>query len=115
MIEKLHVARPVRRDGWTPVRRGRFLADLAEFGDVSGAIRACGLSRQAAYAFRRRDPEFARQWNQALTEFVTRGEREYLAVVAQLLAGVTPGGRAPHFSPGHCQPHQSHVNFAGPG
>jgi hypothetical protein len=114
MIEELHVARPVRRDGWTPARRSRFLTVLAESGDVSVAVRACGLSRPAAYAFRRRDPGFARQWARALTEFVTRGEREYLAVVAQLLARAAPGGRAPNFSPGHCQPHQSHVNFAGP-
>lgn len=85
MIEDQPV-RPVRQDGWTPARRLRFLAALEECADVSIAAKVCGMSRQSAYALRRRDPAFARQWDAARAEMFARQEREYLAVIADLQA-----------------------------
>ena len=55
-----------RRDGWTPALKARFLAILAESGNVRLAARRCGLSAQSAYVQRRRDARFARAWAAAL-------------------------------------------------
>lgn len=52
--------------GWTDALRERFLAHLAEHGDVRAAADCCGLSRQSAYKLRARDPAFGRQWAVAL-------------------------------------------------
>jgi len=41
-----------REDGWTPERIAIFLNTLAEWGIVSDAAEAAGVSRQAAYALR---------------------------------------------------------------
>jgi hypothetical protein len=41
-----------REDGWTPERIAIFLNTLAEWGIVSDAARAAGVTRQAAYALR---------------------------------------------------------------
>lgn len=49
---------------WVPV----FLAQLREAPNVSAAARASGVSREAAYAYRDRNPEFAFQWDDALGE-----------------------------------------------
>jgi hypothetical protein len=51
-----------RHDGWTPERRTRFLDRLAQDGNVLAACALVGLSREAAYRLRRRDPVFARAW-----------------------------------------------------
>jgi hypothetical protein len=56
----------VRRDGWTPARRRRFIDALAAGSDVRRACAAAGLSRQAAYKLRQRDPAFAQDWQSAL-------------------------------------------------
>jgi len=58
--------RAVRHDGWTPERRGRFLDCLAGEGNVQLACRAVGLSPEAAYRLKRREPLFARAWAAAL-------------------------------------------------
>jgi hypothetical protein len=58
--------RPVRRDGWTPLRRQRFTESLASGRDVRRACADVGLSREGAYKLRRRDPVFAREWQTAL-------------------------------------------------
>lgn len=55
-----------RRDGWTPARRAAFLEALCEKADVRRACAKVGLSRQAAYQLRRRDPVFALAWDIAL-------------------------------------------------
>jgi hypothetical protein len=52
--------------GWSEARRGKFLALLAESGNVRGAALACGLSPQSAYKLRRREPGFARAWLAAI-------------------------------------------------
>jgi hypothetical protein len=52
----------VRHDGWTPERRTQFLDRLAQDGNVCAACALVGLSREAAYRLRRREPLFARAW-----------------------------------------------------
>ena len=49
-----------RHDGWTPARRAQFLDRLAQNGNVLAARALVGLSREAAYKLRRREPLFAR-------------------------------------------------------
>jgi hypothetical protein len=53
------------RDGWTPARRAKFLECLAAAPNVRRACAAVGLSREAAYRLRRRDPAFAVAWAEA--------------------------------------------------
>lgn len=54
--------------GWTPERQRAFLAKLAETGCVSMACDLVGLSRQSAYALRRREPNsvFGIAWDTAI-------------------------------------------------
>ncbi len=59
------IADPARHDGWTRPRRERFLVVFGECGSAAKAAEAAGLSRQAAYDLRGRDPEFAAAWNAA--------------------------------------------------
>jgi hypothetical protein len=106
------VVRPVRTDGWTPARRLHFLAVLAQCADVSIAARTCRMSRQSAYALRRRDPGFARQWDEARSELPARQEREYLAYVAQLQARAAAILEAREISLRTPSTYQSRVNFA---
>lgn len=58
--------RAVRKDGWTPARRKKFLETLSATCNVSEAARAAGRNLSSAYYMRRRDPAFARDWSQAL-------------------------------------------------
>src|SRR5687768_1549302 len=55
-----------RQDGWSPERKLRFLDRLAASGNVRAACAAVGMSRETAYALRRRDALFARGWAAAL-------------------------------------------------
>jgi len=54
--------------GWTPDRKTQFLDHLAQKGNVRAACARVGLSREAAYRLRRRDPLFARGWAAALVQ-----------------------------------------------
>lgn len=65
----------IRRDGWTEVRRVRFLDDLAQRGNVRAACAAVGMSRDSAYQLRRREPLFARAWAAALELARTASEQ----------------------------------------
>lgn len=56
----------VRSDGWTKTRRTAFLAELAQSCNIGRALAAAGMSGSTAYQLRRRDPEFAAQWQAAL-------------------------------------------------
>ncbi|WP_199792401.1 GNAT family N-acetyltransferase [Allosphingosinicella vermicomposti] len=58
--------RTLRRDGWTPERKRLFQETLAQCGTVSKACRVVGMSAQAAYALRNRDPLFGAGWDTAL-------------------------------------------------
>jgi hypothetical protein len=52
----------VRHDGWTSARRAQFLEALSHNGNVLAACARVGMSREAAYRLRRREPAFARAW-----------------------------------------------------
>lgn len=77
--------RPIRRDGWTPQRRRRFLELLAAGLDVRRACAGIGLSRQAAYTLRRRDPAFARAWDGALRSARAADDEAFLAMLPERL------------------------------
>lgn len=48
--------------GW----QDRFIAALADYGNVGRACRFAGISRDVAYDNRKTDAEFAKRWKQAL-------------------------------------------------
>jgi hypothetical protein len=75
------VSRPIRRDGWTSERRQRFLELLGAGSDVRRACAGVGMSRQTAYALRRRDPAFARSWVDALRAARTAEDERFLAML----------------------------------
>ena len=77
--------RPIRRDGWTPERRRRFLELLAAGLDVQRACAGVGLSRQAAYTLRRRDPAFAQAWDGALRSARVAEDEAFLAMLSEKL------------------------------
>lgn len=64
-----------RHDGWSPALKARFLAVLAEKGNVRAAAARCGMSAQSAYMQRRRDPIFALGWAGALVLAREHGEQ----------------------------------------
>lgn len=61
------VRRRARYDGWTEEKQRRFIEVLADTGRVAIAVKAVGLSRQAAYALKRsaEGAAFARAWDAA--------------------------------------------------
>ena len=66
---------PAPANGWTPERKALFLDRMACHGNARAACRAVGLSREAAYKLRRRDPLFARAWAAALVLARENGEQ----------------------------------------
>lgn len=46
--------------------KGKFLKNLAEYGVVSYAAKAAGISKQLAYAIRLKNEKFAEAWERAL-------------------------------------------------
>jgi hypothetical protein len=82
---ELFTPRPVRRDGWTPERRRRFLELLAAGLDVRRACAGVGLSRQAAYVLRRREPAFAQAWDGALQSARAAARAAFLAMLPEPL------------------------------
>lgn len=58
--------------------RGLFLDTLAETSNVSEAARRAGASTSRAYKTKQLDPEFRRQWNEALHEGYEHLEMETL-------------------------------------
>ena len=57
-----------RHDGWSPELQLRFIAALARGATPGEAARRLGMSRQTAYALRKREgaEEFASSWDAAL-------------------------------------------------
>ncbi|MDZ3830352.1 MAG: hypothetical protein U0S50_00875 [Sphingopyxis sp.] len=55
-----------RSSGWTAAARRAFLTELAHSCNVGRAHVAAGMGPTAAYGLRRRDPEFAAHWQEAL-------------------------------------------------
>lgn len=70
------VAGPAPRTKSTPRARKRFLERLRETANVTEAARSCNTSRDAAYRWRKVDPEFAAAWDTAVQEAVDSLERE---------------------------------------
>jgi hypothetical protein len=60
----------------TPEKAIAFCAVLAETGIVMRALEGAGISRNAAYSWRRDDPEFAAAWERALEIGITALEDE---------------------------------------
>jgi len=63
-----------RHDGWTPERQRVFIEALADSGCVDEACRAVGMSRNSAYALRRRQDAqaFRLAWDAAMDVAVAR-------------------------------------------
>lgn len=68
--------------------RGIFLDILAETSNVSEASRQAGINPSRAYKVRREEPDFARQWHQALID--TKLEELRQRVVARRAAREVP-------------------------
>lgn len=62
------VPRKHRRDGWTPERQRAFIHALAEWGNVTAAAEAVGMSFEGAYYLRRQPgaESFRAAWEGAL-------------------------------------------------
>jgi hypothetical protein len=58
---------PARQDGWTPERQRAFIEAIAEGHTVSDACRSVGMTKQSAYAFKKRaaGAAFALGWSAA--------------------------------------------------
>jgi hypothetical protein len=85
--------RRVRRDGWTARKREIFLDEYATHGNAAAACRAAGMDEGAAYRLRRRDPEFAEQYDQSLAVAMLRLEEMAIqyAKSGGRMAAVEPG------------------------
>ena len=46
--------------------RRAFIAELRKTGNISHSARVSGITREAAYAYRKRNKTFARKWDEAL-------------------------------------------------
>lgn len=74
-----------KANGWTKARRAAFLTELAMSCNVRRAHEAAEMAQGGAYRLRRRDPLFARQWQEALE---LGYERLELALVRRALEAV---------------------------
>lgn len=81
----------VRRNGWTGEKRRRFLDTLAATGVATWAAKAAGMCYEAAAALRRRDPEFAALWRQAMID-------AYYSVESMVVEHSVLGGAPPRDS-----------------
>lgn len=68
--------RATRRDGWTRTKRARFLDELSATCNVRRSAAAVAITEGSARALRRRDPVFARLWQEALQAGYDRLEME---------------------------------------
>lgn len=73
---QLRAARPDRFD---EEKQAAFFADLTETCNVTGAAKSAGVCVQTVYNKRRRDPDFARRWDQAKGDAVADLEMRALA------------------------------------
>ena len=78
-------ARAPRHDGWTEARRAKLLECLAATPDVRRACAVVGLSRQSAYRLRRRDPDFAVAWDDALRRAHAAAHRAFIEALPEAL------------------------------
>jgi hypothetical protein len=87
----------VRHDGWTPDRQRKFISALEAIGSVAPAARAVGMSKQSAYALRKRPgaESFAQAWDIALQ---MGQDRAFDIVMDRAMHGVI----VPRFYRGRC-------------
>ena len=78
----------IKRNGWTKARRKRFLDALAATCNVRAAHEAAGLAPTSGYALRRRDPEFAALWQDALAIGYERLEEALLTHALQAVNAI---------------------------
>ncbi len=74
-----------RRDGWAPERRRQFLEWLAAGWDVRRACARSGMSREGVYRLRRRDPAFARAWDQGVRTARKAADEAFRALLPEKL------------------------------
>jgi hypothetical protein len=75
-----------RAHQWGPRTEDRFLAVLAATCNVKAAIAAAGMSKGSAYSHRKRWPDFARRWKEAVEEGHVRLELALLENGANLFS-----------------------------
>jgi len=80
--------------GWTKARRAAFLTELAHSCNVGRAHKAAGMGERGAYSLRRRDAEFARQWQSALELGYERLEMALLRRALEVLGELELDERA---------------------
>ena len=71
--------RAPRPDRFDEARQADFFAHLSETSNVMASARAVGVTVQTVYTKRRRDPDFARRWEQAKGDAVADLEMRALA------------------------------------
>ncbi len=71
-------SRAIARNGWTAAKRKRFLDCLSVTCNVRQSAEFSGMSHCAVYALRRRDPDFAAQFTEALESGYVRLEAALL-------------------------------------
>lgn len=57
-----------KKTGWTPEKRAKFLAELAQTGNATLSAKLVGLSKARAYVLRKEDAEFSAAWDDAISE-----------------------------------------------
>ena len=60
----------------TPKKRARFLAELAERGNVKDSCEASCMTREMAYRYRKKDEKFRQEWDAAVEVAADVLERE---------------------------------------
>ena len=71
-----YASKMVHRTKLTPERKSRFLALLAQSGNVTLSVKGIGCARRSLYDARERDPEFAVAWDAAVEEGLDTLEEE---------------------------------------
>lgn len=84
--------RRVKEIGWTSEKRQRFLDTLAVTCNVHIACAETGMSKAGVYQLRRRDPEFAGLWRDALLMGYDRLEERLLRAAGAGVNDVEFGG-----------------------
>ena len=73
----------------TSKNRKRFLAAIADSGNITAACDAARLSRAAMYAWRADDPSFAAEWDAALERGLDSLEDELMRRAKEGTAGLS--------------------------
>ncbi len=82
--------RKMRIDGWTPERRQIFLDMMSACASVRRSCAAAGMSVEGVYRLRRREPEFAGAWAEALATGYQSIEASLLQRAAGTLDAADP-------------------------